>query len=222
VIRVLTLSLALTPLLLGLPRHANTQSPIGAIASLIDTLSSDSATGIRQHARDSTLVSFKDRTLVTSEATTESLPPSLGVQVRYNAYVACAATDSPGSRLARARCALRDFKQYVEITDFTPHGDSARAALTVSRFAERSRDLRPWYRRVGGTLARAFGPHGPPTPPLWFRTYSATFVRGSDGQWTTATLQSTQIIRPPSGLRQRSMPHQVSRATERSAPPAAR
>jgi hypothetical protein len=151
VIRVLTLSLALTPFLIGAPRHAKAQSPIGAIASLVDALSSDSATGIRQDARDSTLVSFKDGTLVTSEAKPESLPPSLGMQVRYNAYVACAATDSPGSRLARARCALRDFDHYIEITDFTPHGDSARAVVTVSRSAQRLRQRRPWYRPRGGT-----------------------------------------------------------------------
>ena len=188
-IGVLTLTLALTAFLLGVPRRAQAQSPLGAIASLVDTLSSDSATGIRQDARDSILVSFKDETLVTSEAKPESLPPSLGVRVRYNAYVACAATDSPGSRQARARCALHDFDHYIEVTDFTPHGDSARAVVTVSRLAQRLRHRRPWYRRVEGTLTRAFGPHGPPTPPLWFRTYSATFVRGSDGQWTTSTLQ---------------------------------
>lgn len=195
-IRVLTLSLALTPLLRGVPRHARAQPPIGAIASLVDTLASNSAVGMRQNAPDWTLVSFKDRTLVTSqaseasEAKPESLPPSLGVQVRYNAYVACAATDSPGARLARARCALHDFDRYVEITDFTPHGDGARAVVTVTRFAQRSRHQRPWYRRVGGTLTRALGPHGPSNPPLWSRTYSATFVRGSDGRWTMATLQS--------------------------------
>jgi len=190
VVRVLMLSLALTLLLPGVPRYAKAQSPIGAIASLIETLSSDSATGIRRDARDSTLVSLKDEALVPSEARPESLPPLLGVQVRYNAYMACAGTDSPGSRLERARCALQDFDHYIEITDFTPHGDSARAIVTVSWFAQRLRHRRPWYRRVGGTLTRALGRHGPPTPPLWFHTYSATFVRGSDGQWTTATLQS--------------------------------
>jgi hypothetical protein len=169
---------------------------MSAIVSLIDALAADSTTGHRRYARDSTLVNFKDPTLVSSEEQPDSLPPSLGVRVRHNWYVDCAPTDSQMSRVARAHCALREFADYIEIANFTPRGDSASAAVIVSRLAEQARDPRPWYRRLGGALATALGSHKVPNPPIWFRPYSVTFFRGSDGQWATVTLRPWQPIRP--------------------------
>jgi hypothetical protein len=174
------------------------QTPISALASLIDALSADSATGLRRHGRDATLVNFKDATLEPSEDMAQSLSSDLGVRIRHNWYLDCGATDGAGARLARVYCGLREFAHYIDIVDFIPRGDSASADMIVSRLAEQAHDPRPWYRRLGGALATTLTGHTAPHPPIWFRRYSVTFSRGSDGQWVTATVHPWQSIEPPS------------------------
>jgi hypothetical protein len=80
------------------------------------------------------------------------------------------------------------------VADRATRGDSASAEVIVSHVAEHARDPRPWYRRLGGGLATALGRRDVPNPPLWFRTYSVTFLRGSDGQWATVALKSWQPV----------------------------
>ena len=167
-IRVSMVSLALIPLLVFSPRHARAQAPISALASLIDALAADSTTGLRRHTRDSTLVNFKDLTLEPSEETPESLPPAVGVRVRHNWYLDCGATDSRGSRVARAHCAFREFAHYIDIVDFaprggiemnsgapSPRGSCASGTLPVGCSTFRPTTSSPWStQRVGSRISQ--------------------------------------------------------------------
>jgi hypothetical protein len=203
--RALALSLGLAASLVSASRLSRAQSPTTAIVSLLDTLTSDSATGFRRIARDSALINVTDLTWFGGREPLDSLDPA-GLQIRHAAYLECAATAGPMSRAARATCALRDFPYYIELAPFFTHGDSAQAEITLSHLAEEPRRPSAWYRRLGSSLATALGRHETPHPPLWFRIYAATFTRGSDGRWTTVRLRPAQftslqgtILLPPDG-----------------------